>query len=31
MTGTYLTQLRLCKDGKWYIENEMSNTDLEAE
>ncbi|MDD4501284.1 MAG: helix-turn-helix transcriptional regulator [Bacteroidales bacterium] len=25
MTGTYLTQLRLCKDGKWYIENEMSN------
>jgi transcriptional regulator with XRE-family HTH domain/ketosteroid isomerase-like protein len=26
MTGTYLTQWRL-SDGKWYIENEMSNTD----
>ena len=31
VTGTYLTQWRLCEDGEWYIENEMSNTDLEAE
>ena len=31
MTGTYLTQLRLCKVGKLYIEKEMSNTYLEAE
>lgn len=26
LTGTYLTQWRLL-DGKWYIENEMSNSD----
>ncbi len=31
MTGTYLTQWRLCKDGEWYIENEMTNTDIGAE
>jgi transcriptional regulator with XRE-family HTH domain len=31
MTGTYLTQWRLCKNGEWYIENEMTNTDLESE
>jgi DNA-binding XRE family transcriptional regulator/ketosteroid isomerase-like protein len=31
MTGTYLTQWRLNKDGKWYIENEMTNTDLKTE
>jgi len=31
MTGTYLTQWRLCEDGEWYIENEMTNTDLVEE
>jgi transcriptional regulator with XRE-family HTH domain/ketosteroid isomerase-like protein len=31
MTGTYLTQWRLCKNGEWYIENEMTNTDLGVE
>jgi transcriptional regulator with XRE-family HTH domain/ketosteroid isomerase-like protein len=31
LTGTYLTQWRLCQDGEWYIENEMTNTDLGAE
>lgn len=27
LTGTYLTQWRL-SDGKWFIENEMTNTDI---
>jgi hypothetical protein len=27
LSGTYLTQWRLY-EGKWYIENEMTNTDL---
>ena len=31
MTGTYLTQWRLCEDGEWYIENEMTSTDLVEE
>ena len=31
MTGTYLTQWRLCKNGEWYIENEMTNTDIGVE
>jgi transcriptional regulator with XRE-family HTH domain len=30
MSGTYLTQWRLY-EGKWYIENEMTNTDLIVE
>ena len=30
LTGTYLTQWRLSK-GKWYIENEMTNTDFSNE